>query len=38
MQKAVQSLMDDGTYMQICTKWGVQSGAIKTAAVNGAKS
>lgn len=38
MQKAVQSLMDNGTYGQICKKWGVQSGEIKTAAVNGATS
>jgi polar amino acid transport system substrate-binding protein len=38
MQKAVQSLMDDGTYLQICKKWGVEAGAIKTATVNGAKS
>ncbi len=34
MQKALQSLMDDGTYLQICQKWGVESGAIKTAGVN----
>ena len=38
MQKAVQSLMDDGTYLQICAKWGVQAGAIKTASINGAIS
>jgi polar amino acid transport system substrate-binding protein len=38
MQKALQSLIDDGTYNQICTKWGVQSGEIKTATMNGAKS
>jgi polar amino acid transport system substrate-binding protein len=38
MQKALQSLMDDGTYLQICTKWGLQNGAIKTATVSGAKS
>jgi polar amino acid transport system substrate-binding protein len=38
MQKAIQSLMDDGTYLQICAKWGLQAGAIKTATVNGAKS
>jgi polar amino acid transport system substrate-binding protein len=38
MQKALQSLMDNGAYLQICTKWGVQSGAIKTAAINGATS
>jgi polar amino acid transport system substrate-binding protein len=36
MQKALQSLMDNGTYLQICQKWGVQIGAIKTASVNGA--
>jgi len=38
MQKALQTLMDNGTYDQICTKWGVQSGEIKTATVNGATS
>ena len=38
MQKAVQSLMDNGTYDQICKKWGVQSGEIKTATINGAIS
>jgi polar amino acid transport system substrate-binding protein len=38
MQKALQSLMDNGTYDKICKKWGVQSGEIKTAAVNGATS
>ncbi len=38
MQKALQSLMDDGTYDQICKKWGVESGEIKTATVNGATS
>jgi polar amino acid transport system substrate-binding protein len=36
MQKALQSLMDDGTYDQIAKKWGVQAGEIKTATVNGA--
>ena len=38
LQKAVQTLMDNGTYLQICTKWGVQSGAIKTSVINGATS
>lgn len=38
LMKALQSLIDSGTYDQICTKWGVQSGEIKTAQVNGAKS
>jgi polar amino acid transport system substrate-binding protein len=38
MNKAVQSLIDDGTYLQICTKWGVQAGAIKTSVINGAAS
>jgi polar amino acid transport system substrate-binding protein len=38
MQKALQSLMDNGTYDQICKKWGVQAGEIKTAQINGATS
>lgn len=38
MQKALQSLIADGTYGQICQKWGVQAGEIKTALVNGATS
>jgi polar amino acid transport system substrate-binding protein len=36
VQKALQGLIDDGTYAQILDKWGVQAGAIKTATVNGA--
>ena len=36
MQKALQSLMDSGVYTQICQKWGLADGAIKTASVNGA--
>jgi polar amino acid transport system substrate-binding protein len=38
MQKALQSLMDSGTYDQICQKWGVQAGEIKQATVNKAVS
>jgi polar amino acid transport system substrate-binding protein len=38
MQKALQSLIDDGTYDQICKKWGLQSGEIKTSQINGAVS
>lgn len=38
MQKALQSLIDDGTYDQICKKWGVDSGEIKSAQINGALS
>jgi polar amino acid transport system substrate-binding protein len=38
MQKALQTLIDNGTYDQICKKWGVDSGEIKTAASNGALS
>ena len=38
LQKAVQSLIDNGTYDQICKKWGVESGEIKTAQINGATS
>ncbi|MCP9211564.1 ABC transporter substrate-binding protein [Streptomyces cucumeris] len=33
---AVQALIDDGTYTRILTRWGVNSGAIKRAAVNAA--
>jgi polar amino acid transport system substrate-binding protein len=36
MQKALQSLMDSGVYTQICQKWGLEDGAIKSAGVNGA--
>jgi polar amino acid transport system substrate-binding protein len=38
MQKALQSLINSGTYAQIAKKWGLQSGEIKTAVVNGAVS
>jgi polar amino acid transport system substrate-binding protein len=38
MQKALQSLIDSGLYDQICKKWGLQDGEIKTATVNGAIS
>jgi polar amino acid transport system substrate-binding protein len=38
LQKALQTLMDSGTYDQICKKWGVQSGEIKTATINAAVS
>ncbi|MDQ2837014.1 MAG: ABC transporter substrate-binding protein [Actinomycetota bacterium] len=38
LQKAVQSMIDDGTYKQILEKWGVQAGAIPQATVNGAQS
>jgi polar amino acid transport system substrate-binding protein len=38
MQKALQTLMDNGTYDQICKKWGVESGEVKTAGTNGAIS
>jgi polar amino acid transport system substrate-binding protein len=31
---AVQELIDDGTYKQILTTWGVDAGAITTSAVN----
>jgi len=38
MQKALQSLIDSGVYDQICQKWGLKDGEIKTASVNGAIS
>jgi polar amino acid transport system substrate-binding protein len=38
LQKAIQSMIADGTYQQILTKWGVQAGAIKTAQINAANA
>jgi polar amino acid transport system substrate-binding protein len=38
LQKAIQGMMDDGTYKQILSKWGVESGAISQATINGASS
>jgi len=34
VQAAVESLMKDGTYKAILTKWGVQDGAIDAASIN----
>ena len=34
IQAAVQSLIDDGTYLDILTEWGVEGGAIETATLN----
>jgi polar amino acid transport system substrate-binding protein len=34
----VMALMANGTYKQILTKWGVQSGAISNPVINGARS
>ncbi|MGN6743115.1 MAG: ABC transporter substrate-binding protein [Amnibacterium sp.] len=36
LQKAVQALIDDGTYKKILDKWGVTDGAVTTADVNAA--
>jgi polar amino acid transport system substrate-binding protein len=38
VQKALESLISDGTYTKILTKWGIQAGAISTPAINGAVS
>lgn len=38
LQKAIQAMMDDGTYKQILSKWGVETGAISQATINGASS
>jgi polar amino acid transport system substrate-binding protein len=38
LQKGLQSMIDDGTYKQILSKWGVEAGAIPQATVNGAQS
>jgi polar amino acid transport system substrate-binding protein len=35
---ALKVLIANGTYMKILEKWGVQSGALATPAINGAKS
>lgn len=35
---ALKLLMANGTYTQILTKWGIQSGAITNPVINGAKS
>jgi polar amino acid transport system substrate-binding protein len=37
VQAALQSMIDDGTYLEILTRWGVEDGAITTAAINGGK-
>ena len=34
VQGAVQKLIDSGAYQSILTKWGVQAGAVKTAAID----
>ena len=34
LQAAIQHIMDDGTYMKIVTKWGLEAGAVKTAPLN----
>lgn len=38
LQAAMQSLMDDGTYMAILEQWGVEAGAVDTATINGGTS
>ena len=35
---AVSTLMSNGTYTQILKKWGVESGAVSSVALNGATS
>ncbi|NUT32314.1 MAG: ABC transporter substrate-binding protein [Hamadaea sp.] len=34
LKEAVQSLIDDGSYLQVLQVWGVESGAIKTSQIN----
>lgn len=38
VQGAVESLIANGVYQQILTKWGVQSGAVNQSVINGASS
>ncbi len=35
LQKSLNALIADGTYVKILTKYGVEGGAVKTAAING---
>ena len=37
VQAALQSMMDDGTYLEVLTRWGVEDGAVTTATINGGK-
>ncbi|HSO90177.1 MAG TPA: ABC transporter substrate-binding protein [Arthrobacter sp.] len=34
LQKALQTLIDDGTYTKILSKWGVEAGGVETAEIN----
>lgn len=38
VQAALQSLMDDGTYLEILKKAGIEEGALKEATINAAKN
>ena len=38
VKSALEDLIKNGTYTKILTKWGIQSGAITTPAINGATS
>lgn len=38
IQKALQKLIDNGSYTKILTNWGVASGGVKTATINAAGS
>ena len=37
VQKALQSLIDDGTYLKILSAWAIDQGAIETATINDGK-
>ena len=37
VQKALQTLMDNGTYLEILTKAGFEAGAITEATINAGK-
>ena len=36
VQAALQSLVDDGTYLEILTRWGVEGGAVNPITINAA--
>jgi len=38
LKQALQQIIDNGAYAKVLDKWGLSSGAIKTATINGAQS
>jgi polar amino acid transport system substrate-binding protein len=36
IRDAVEALIEDGTYQEICERWGVEAGAVESVEINGA--